>query len=169
MVFPFITFTGIKGGTTELSDIEYMAIKAFNSKVVVTTGAINAVTNTISYTVPSGKTAYLAEASIVMTTNPSASSAISGGVATSNYDQIVGALKIDGVTKDKAKIGKGTAAHGGGSGFGLGGKSYFNVLGLSLAGDGSKTITIENILDAGSADASFTVFLETTGTSPKET
>ena len=34
-------------------------------------------------------------------------------------------------------------------------ESKFNVLGLSLAGDGIKTITIENVLDSGSAFAEF--------------
>jgi len=41
----------------------------------------------------------------------------------------------------------------------MGSSSKFNVLGLSLIGDGAKKIEIENILDSGSAFAEMSGYL----------
>jgi len=101
-----------------------------------------------------------------MSTNPSIS--MPGAVGSNNtIDQIVADLKINGVVKSKAKIGAQAAARNLGSGSSSGTssgfapftESRFNVLGLSLSGDGIKTITIENVLDSGSGFAEFSGYL----------
>jgi hypothetical protein len=88
-----------------------MAIKAFDGKVVTVTGAINAVNDTIEYVPASGKTFYFHSAKIVMTNKP-ISDKFSRWyrLKVASKDQIVAALKIDTVTKDKAKIGMATSA-----------------------------------------------------------
>jgi len=173
-MFPWIPFLKQKAGG-KLSDTEFMAIKAFEGKVVTVTGAINAVNDTIEYVPASGKTFYFHSASIVMTTNPSATSSADGtGSEVASKDQVVAALKVDTVTKDKAKIGMATSAReiqayngGSGSGFGLDAKCYFNCEGLFLQGDGAKKVEIVNILDSGSADATIIGWIETTGETPQ--
>ena len=172
-MFPWIPF--LKSRRRRLSDTEFMAIKAFDGKVVTVTGTINAVTNTIEYVPASGKTFYFHEATIVMVTNPSATSTAGGvGTASTSIDQIVADLKIDSTVYDTAKIGMATSANssqagnsGSGSGFGLDGKCKFNCKGLTLVGNSAKKIEIENVLDSGSARATLIGWIEDTGTSPQ--
>jgi len=74
-------------------------------------------------------------------------------------------LKIDTVTKDEAQIFRSQnqqmgSTNQGGSGYGMTeNNGKFNVLGLSLVGDGAKKIEIENIQDTGGALATMSGYL----------
>jgi len=143
----------------DMGDYEFITDKVKAGDWIELTGPINAITDEISFIPASGKTFFPNEASIVMTANPNVP--VSGGTR----DQIVAALKIDTITKDKAKIGidvELSSLNNAGGGFGTQSKSYFNARGLSLVGDGFKAITIENIVDNGFADATFSGFIEDT-------
>ena len=157
----FISFGVVE---VDMGDLEFIQGKVIAGDYFQVSGDINAIGNTIEFIVPNGKTAFLIEAKITMTTNPDASSNGVGGTTTTK-DQIVAALKIDSAIKSKAKIGIATKAEGfsqdggNGSGFGVNSESKFNVLGLSLVGDGAKKIEIENVLDSGSAFAEMSGYL----------
>ncbi len=159
-------------GLITMGDLEYMAIKSFESKVQRVTGAINALNDTISLPVPSvGQTLYLAEAKVTMNTNPAATNA---GATSSNQDGIVAELQgAAGAVLDTIKIGQATAGfvsagEAYGSGYGVGSVEKFNVLGLKIIGNASDTFVIENVLDAGNATATLVGWIETTGQSPQE-
>lgn len=149
------------------SDLEFIRSKVLSGDWVSVRGAIDAVNDTIEYVPASDKTFFLHSASIVMTENPGAGGTSNG--SSSSDSQIVAALKIDSVIKDKAKVGIATNAvasavnrAGSGSGFGTDAKGAFNVLGLSLVGDGAKKVEIENILGSGAADAILMGWVEDT-------
>ena len=155
-----------------MSDTEFMAIKAFGGKFVSVTGTINAVTNTIEYVPASGKTFYFHSAKITMNTNPSGTLNTSG--ATTINDQTTAELKIDGTTKDTAKIGgiiqtdiSQPLDAGGGGGIGFQAVAHFDCKGMSLEGNGSKKVEIENVDDDGSCTATLTGWIEDTGSSPQ--
>jgi len=151
-------------GVEDMGDLEFIQEKVIAGNYFQVSGDINTLASTISFTPASGKTAFLIEAKITMTTNPSASSTTGDGTSTS-IDQVVAELKISGTTKSKAKIGIASQASGfsldggNGSGFGVNSESNFNVKGLSLVGTGSASITIENVLDSGSAFAEMSGYL----------
>jgi len=149
-------------GVIDMGDIEFIQEKVLAGDYFQVSGDINALNDTIEFVVPSGKTAFLIEAKIVSNSNPTPADFSDSGSPVTVQDQVVAALKIDGATKDKAKIGsvsRGEAGNNAGAGRGGNSMSYdgtapFNVLGLSLVGDSIKKIEIENILDSGSAFAS---------------
>ncbi len=156
---------GILGVAEEIDmgDLEYVEGKVVAGDYFQVSGDINALNDTIEFTVPNGKTAFMIEAKITMTTNPTNSI---GTTFVSVSDQVVAALKIDSVQKSKAKIGvysswrnESVAGEGAGLGYGVNSSSPFNVLGLSLVGDGSKKIEIENVLDNGSGFAEMSGYL----------
>ncbi len=109
------------------------------------------------------------EAKIIITTHPSL--AVTGtGQATSQQKNVVQAqLKIDSVVKDTTNIGTqsmsdtrtgvNSAIIRIASGNGSLGDGKFNVLGLSLIGDGVKVIEIENTIDDGTAFATLSGYL----------
>ncbi len=150
-----------------MGDIEYIEGKVLANEYWQVSGDIDTLASEIVYIVPSGKTAFIIEAKITMKTNPTFTLP-SGSAATTN-DQVVAELKLNNVKKSKAKIGafangrtgSGTSI-GGGAGLSPYGESRFNVLGLSLVGDGAKEISIENVLDAGSAFAEMSGYFITT-------
>ena len=155
----------------ELSDLEYIESKVVAGDFFQVSGNINALNDTIEFIVPNGKTAFILEAKITMSTNPAAVSTGGTSASVSISDQVVAELKISSATKSKAKIGVSSAAsnsnvnnNGGGSGSGMGGgqESRFNVKGLSLVGDGIEIIEIENVLDSGSAFAEMSGYLSDT-------
>ena len=82
-------------------------------------------------------------------------------------DRVKAALKIDGTIKDTTNIGivmatdtlSSTANTSSGLGNGTIGDGRFNVLGISLVGDGAKKIEIENTLDGGSAFATMSGYV----------
>lgn len=159
----------LAGGS--ISDLEFIRKKILSGDWITVTGAIDAITNEIAYTPATGKTFFLYQASISMKTNPTASSTTSSNGTVVSNDQIVAALKVNTVVKDTVKIGMATQASardystsagaGDGSGFGVSSKSYFTWHG-SLVGDGAKKVTIENILDDGSAIATLEGWIENT-------
>lgn len=153
-----ITIVSLEGKVLDMGDLEYIQDKVLAGDYFQVSGTINAVNDTIEFIVPSGKTAFMIEAKITMNSNPG----ISGSSTQSN--QVVADFKIDTVQKSLAKIGViGFMTNGvrepGGAGWGSQSESRFNVLGLSLEGDGIKTIEIENIIDSGGAFAEFSGYL----------
>jgi len=147
----------------DMGDLEFIQTKVLAGDYFQVSGAINVVNDTIEFIVPNLKTAFLIEAKITIPLNPTISITIGGGGRT---DMVTADLKIDGAIKSKAQIGvSGQAAisagddAGGGAGFGTQSESRFNVLGLSLVGNGVKVIEIENVIDDGSAFAEMSGYL----------
>lgn len=66
MVFPFITFTGVKGGKRKLSDIEFMSIKEFGGKLRYVQGQVTTTTTLCTITANTGKDMYLAKAHVTL-------------------------------------------------------------------------------------------------------
>lgn len=161
---PLIMFQVPSG--VDMGDLEFIQTKVDAGNYFQVSGDINTINDTIEFVVPSGKTAYMIEAKITMNTNPSILMP-EGGESNGTNDQVVADLKIDGVQKSKAKIGAQAGARnlasGSSSSQGAGlaphGDSPFNVLGLSLVGNGVKVIEIENVLDNGFAFAEFSGYL----------
>ncbi len=161
---------GILSGVADevdMGDLEYIEGKVLAGNYFQVSGDINGITETIEFTVPNGKTAFMISAKIIINDHPTAASRGSGGTTTQK-DIVSAALKIDTVIKDETTIGDATAAavsgtnqDGGGAGSGYGnlGDGRFDVLGLSLVGDGAKVIEIENTLDDGSAFAQMSGYL----------
>lgn len=149
-----------------MGDLEFIQTKVLSGDYFQESGDINAVTNTIEFVVPNGKTAFMISAKIMNPTHPTPAGTPSLST-TQQVSMVTADFKIDGVTKDKAVTGERTSAgntnnqHGGGTGNGYGMLSdgKFEVLGLSLVGDGLKKIEIENILDNGSAFATMSGYL----------
>lgn len=147
----------------EMGDLEYIETKVLAGDYFQVTGAINAITDTIEYVPATGKTAFLIEAKIVITAHTTLSLSVNSNVK----DMVQATLKIDSVTKDTTNIGIQadgsalTSASGTPAGAGVGtiGDGRFNVLGLSLVGNSSKKIEIENTLDDGSAIATMSGYL----------
>lgn len=137
----------------ETGDLAFLTEKVLSNNYFQVSGDIDAVNDTIEYVVPNGKTAFMIEAKIIPN-------------STSANNRITAGLNIDGVKKDEAQIfrSQATAVVGaagtGGWGYGLAETTEkFNVLGLSLVGDGIKKIEIENIIDAGGAFATMSGYL----------
>lgn len=166
-----ITIVSLQIEGVDVGDLEFIEGKVVAGDYFQVSDDINAITNTIEFIVPSGRTAFLIEAKIVITghTTPAANS----GSVGLNADNIVknavqAVLKIDTNVKDTVNAGQGSRAHhvnfsgtsGGSQGNGiLYGDGIFNVLGLSLVGDGIKKIEIENTLDDGTAFATMSGYL----------
>lgn len=150
----------------DMGDLEYIEGKVLAGDYFQVSGNINTLGNTLDFIVPAGKTAFLISAKIMNPTHPSPAPVPSLST-TQQKSLVTAALQIDGVIKDKAVIGEATMAgnknnqHGGGAGNGYGnlGNGRFDVLGLSLAGDGAKKIEIENILENGPAFATMSGYL----------
>jgi len=136
----------------DMGDLEFIQGKVLASNYFQVSGDINTLNDTIEFIVPNGKTAFLIEAKIVPN---------NGG----GNNEVQAALKIDGAVKDEAEIFRefvrqAGSTNFGGSGYGLAeNANKFNVLGLSLVGDGAKVIEIENILDGGGAFATMSGYL----------
>lgn len=137
-----------------MGDLEYIESKVIAGDYFQVSGDILAVNDTIEHIVPNGKTAFLIEAKIVITNHP--------GLGTVK-DAVAAELKIDGTVVDTTNIGiiadsrvvTSASDMMGGTGSGVGnlGDGKFNVLGITLVGNGVKTIEIENVLDDGTAFA----------------
>jgi len=135
----------------DVGDLEFIQEKVLANDYFQVSGDINALNSTIEHIIPNGKRAFLIEAKITMSANPGATGS----------DQTVAQLSVDGVRKSKAKIGKNSQIvrglrEPGGAGWGTNSESRFNVLGLSVVGDGVKKIEIINVLAGGSAFAEMT-------------
>ncbi len=133
-----------------MGDLEYIQGKVLSGDYFQVSGDIDDINDTIEFVVPNSKTAFLIEAKII----PNNASA---------NNRITGALKIATVIKDEAVIFRAQnqqtgSTNLGGSGYGMAeNNGRFNVLGLSLVGNGvdepTNKITIENIVDNGGAFA----------------
>ena len=133
---------------------EFVQQKIVNSEWFQVDGNIDTLASTIEYVPADGKTAYLFEAKVIISGNPRiATIPASSTNFNSNPEMLNAALKIDSDTKDTTSIGgdsrTGTLTGGNSAGLAHGflGDGRFNVLGLSLAGNGVKKIEIENIDD----------------------
>jgi hypothetical protein len=136
----------IIGNAVDMGDLEYIEGKVLSGDYFQVSGDIDAINDTIEFIVPNLKTAFLIEAKIVPNN-------------TSENNKISAELKIDLIKKDETSIFRAQAqqigsTNFGGSGYGLADNNgRFNVLGISLVGDGAKVIEIENTADAGGAFA----------------
>ncbi len=153
-----MTIVSLVGEDLDMGDLEYIQDKVIAGDYFQVSGDIDALNDTIEQIIPNGKTAFLLEAKIVITGHTS------GGTS---KDMVEAELKIDGTIVDTTNIGTATTqatgivnsatdmmgGFGWGTGSGTIGDGKFNVLGLSLVGDGIKVIEIENILDDGTAFA----------------
>lgn len=150
-----------------MGDLEFIQGKVLAGDYFQESGDISTLNDTIEFIVPNNKTAFLVEAKITIPTNPSSAGIDPSASAT---DQTVADLLIDNIQKDKAKIGvssKGDQGPGssdgrGGNGISFNSTDRFNVLGLSLVGDGIKKIEIKNVLSAGNAFATMSGYVVTT-------
>ncbi len=137
----------------DMGDLEYIQGFVISGNYFQVSGDIDAINDTIEFIPAIGKRVFMIEAKIIPNN-------------TSTTNKIIAALKIDTVTKDEAQIFRHFATAGipgtnqGGWGYGLAEDTEkFNVLGLSLIGDGAKKIEIENILDSGGAFATMSGYL----------
>jgi len=159
LVGPWIHYLELIGTDADMGDLEFIQDKVLAGDYFQVSGDINTINDTIEQIIPNGKTAFLIEAKIVIT----AHTTLAGGTNGVRRDQVAADLKIDSTVVDTTNIGVtsnsllGTSASdmimGGGSGAGTVGDGKFNVLGISLVGDGAKLIEIENTLDNGTAFA----------------
>jgi len=158
----FISF----GVEEEMGDLEFIQTKVIAGDYFQVSGDINAINDTIEFIVPNTRTAFMISAKIMNPTHPTPAGTPSM-TTTQQVNMVTAAFKIDGVIKDQAVTGERTSAgnvnnqHGGGTGNGYGMLSdgKFDVLGLSLVGDGIKVIEIENTLDDGSAFATMSGYV----------
>jgi len=161
------SFISFGAAIAEMGDLEFIQDKVIAGDYFQVSGAIDALNDTIKFIVPNLKTAFLIEAKIVITGHTSGST---------TKDMVEAELKIDGTVIDTTNIGTATTqatgivnsatdmmgGFGWGSGAGTIGDGKFNVLGISLVGDGIKVIEIENTLDDGTAFATMSGYLITT-------
>ncbi len=162
MVLPWVFYQEIIEDD-DVGDIEYIEGKVIAGDYFQVSGDIDTLSDTISYVPASAKTAFMVAAKIIITGHTS-------GTTTKNM--VEAELKLDGTAVDTTNIGTATTSTllsgasdmiaGSGSGTGTVGNGRFDVLGLSLAGDGIKAITIENTLDAGTAFATMSGYIDDT-------
>jgi len=166
MVGPWISYLESIIGDDDMGDLEFIQIKVLSSDYFQVSGDIDGMNDTIEFIAPNGKTAFLIEAKIVNKNSSIPVNAPSSGV-TSLIDSVRAALKINTVIKDTTRIGFASSGVGTGttsqspaqSVYGNLGDGRFNVLGLSLVGDGIKKIEIENIVNDGSVFATMSGYL----------
>ena len=165
---PMILFSG-SVEVADVGDLEFIQGKVIAGDYFQVSGDINAINDTIEFIVPSAKTAFMIEAKVIPTGNNTFPGFPGGFTITNSSNEVEADLKIDSVVKDKVHVGSVTATskiQNGGSGQGTGSGGYgnknkdsFNVLGLSLVGDGIKVIEIENTVDNGSAFATMSGYV----------
>ncbi len=149
----------------DMGDIEFIREKVLSGDWICVTGDINAATNVVSYEPATGKTFFVYSAKVVIT----------GHIDPTNNGYSLNAveadLKIDGAVKDTTNIGMiydGTSANIGGNNTGMpsGAGNMANGklagVGNSLVGNSSKIVSIENIVDNGTASATLTGWIEDT-------
>lgn len=139
----------------DVGDLEYIEGKVIAGDYFQVSGDINALNDTIEFVVPAGRTVFLIEAKVI-------APAQFGNTVAFN-DQVNAELKLDGVKKDEVKIGSRGNTQAGGqtaaTARDFAGDGRFNVLGLSLVGNGVKKIEIENVQDNGNAFATMSGYL----------
>ena len=165
MVFPCVTFTGIRG-RRRLSDFEFLSIKEFGGKLIHELSAVFSTdADQVTYTVPNGKTFYHLKSKLY----PSGSN-ISAGTTASRGVNVQ--LTLNGTVKDVLTFTQASAhATGGNGGAGSAaatGEFETNLV-ESMVGDGVKQIKLTSTGTSGSYRVSLMGIIETTGTSPKIT
>jgi len=145
----------------DVGDLEYVEGKVIANNYFQVSGNINALNDTIEFVPASGKTAFLIEAKIVITGHVTPA-----GITSTVKNEVEAVLKIDTAIKDTTNLGfssnasaDGINGRGVGTSYGETGNGRFNVLGLSLVGNGAKKIEIVNTLDNGSAFATMSGYL----------
>lgn len=152
-----------------LGDIEFIRSKILLGDVFRVSGDIDALNDTIEFIPANGKTAFLISAKIVSIDTLTPVNAPSSG-STSKTDSVRAALKINDIIEDTTRIGFASSGVGTGttnqapaqSAYGNLGDGRFDAFGLSLVGDGVKSIEIENVLDNGNAFATMFGWIEDT-------
>jgi len=155
----------------DMGDLEYIESKVLAGNYFQSSGDINTTTeeDEVAYTPATGKTAFLLQAKIVNTTHPDLAVTSTSLATTQQKNVVQAALQIGGITKDTTNIGTQSMSDtvtGGNSsiiriasGNGSSSDGKFNVLGLSLVGNGSSTIKIVKTVDDGSAFATMSGYL----------
>lgn len=154
----------LSGEEEELGDLEFIQGKVVAGDYFQVSGAINALNDTIEFIVPNAKTAFLIEAKITITGHANSAQASSPGTYITQKNAVQAELRLGGIPKDTANVGEITAAESNSSRWGYGNgyslkSDPFNVLGLSLVGDGLEKIEIVNTLDDGDAIATMSGYL----------
>jgi len=151
-------------GEIDLGDLQFVQDRVDAGEWLEAHGSINAVTNEISIIPASGKTFYAYKGKIVITGHVSPA-----GISGTVKNEVEAAVKVDGTVKDSTNLGfsstssvDGITGRGSGTSYGHTGDGRFDVLGLSLVGNGVKKVTIENIIDDGTADATLSGWIKTT-------
>lgn len=151
-----------------MGDLEFIESKVIAGDYFQVSGDINILNDTIEFVVPNGKTAFLIEAKIIIKGHVTPASAFNVGDGVSTVkNEIEAALKIDGVVKDETNLGfdsfsrskASSSTYSNSNAYGILSDGRFGVLGLSLVGDNTKKVEIENILDNGSAFATMSGYL----------
>lgn len=149
-----------------MGDLEFIQEKVLAGDYFQVSGNINSIGNIIEFIVPNGKIAFLIEAKLVMSSIINLPLPNISNLDITVKNEVVAELKIDGVTKDTTHVGINSRAatfNGAESSsnntYGDTGDGRFNVLGVSLVGNGVKKITIENTIDNGTAFASMSGYL----------
>jgi len=165
MVFPFITFTGIKGGRTRLSDFEFLSIKEYGGKLIHELSAeFTGNADQVTYTVPSGKTFYHLKSKLYPVTDVFV---LTGGDRRTDAE-----LTFDGTVKDIITYShsaiRDTSTNRSYASTDNIGQFETNIV-ESMAGDGVKQIKLTSTNTTGTYRVSLMGIIETTGTSPKIT
>ncbi len=166
-MFPWLVHLVGKG--RRLSDIEYLAIKEFDSKLFTeissefTTNAVQ-----ITRTIANGKDFYLAKASLYPVVN-TVVAAINGGAGTTAVNRRADVeIKYDGTVIDvlthDQETGQDDANHQGAAG--ASGKYETTMAGKKLVGDGVKKLELTSTNTSGTFRCSVVGFEETSGASP---
>ncbi len=148
-----------------MSDLSFIREKILSGDWIIVTGPINTATSEIVYQPATGKTFFLYSAKVVITghINPTTNGLSRNAVEAD--------LKVDNVVKDTTNVGMiydGSTSNPGSNftgmpgGAGDMGDGIFSALGNSLVGDSSKEVSIENIVDNGTAEATLTGWIEDT-------
>jgi len=160
------TIVSLQAEGIDVGDLEFIEGKVVAGDYFQVSGDINAMSDTIEFIVPNGKTAFLVEAKIVMTGIVTLPTSTGNNQTVDVKNEVQAELKVDTVTKDTAHVGinarsrvSGGVANSSSHTYGNTGDGRFNVLGLSLVGDGIKKIEIENTVDAGTAFATMSGYL----------
>lgn len=164
-----ISIVSLGGTVKDMGDLEFIQEKVLSGDYFQVSGDINTLGSSIeSNPIPVGKTAFLIEAKIVITGHElPASVSILGTGSSTVRNMVEASLKLDDITKDETNLGfssfsasrAASNTYASANAYGTLGDGRFDVLGLSLVGDGVKKISIENILDNGNAFASFSYYL----------
>ena len=140
----------------KLSDLEFLAIKAFEDKIVRTTATLANNGDTCTYTVPDGKTAYIISAIARQIGRSRLNTSITSAAILS--------MSVDGTRIDRQRKGEDVFRTDALANTITDDK--FDVSGLKLEGDGTKSIVITKNSGNPSVYVSITVLLETTGDNP---